>query len=134
MKVCSVSSIGSQPGLVPSSSFRTKFRYGKIRLVVKIERRAGIVTIASGKARLKRRPRAAMRSTFGVCTYDAPYAPTWSGRRLSMISSRTFIGPPAPVSSMEQPAFGSSAAPAAPAAPAWRNRRRFRRIGSRRQR
>src|SRR4051812_37887966 len=30
-----------------------------------------------------------------------------------------------PVSSIEHPAAGSSAAPAAPAAPAWRNRRRL---------
>ena len=69
-----------------------KFRNGKIRLLVKIDRRAGSVTIASGNARLKRRPRAASQSMFGVCTCGDPYAPTWSGLRLSMISSRTFVG------------------------------------------
>ena len=37
-----------------------------------------------------------------------------------------------PVSSIEQPAAGSRAAPAAPAAPAWRNRRRLTRMRARR--
>ena len=72
MNVCSTSSIGSQPGLVPSSRFGFQLRYGKIRLQVKIERRAGIVTIASGKARLKRRPRSAIASMFGVFTSGEP--------------------------------------------------------------
>ena len=66
MNVFSSPSIGSQPGLVPSSGLGTQLRYGKIRRAVKIERRAGIVTIASGNARLKRRPRAASASTLGV--------------------------------------------------------------------
>ena len=66
MKVRSVSSIGSQPGLTPSSLLGTKSRNGKMRCVVKIDRRAGIVTIASGKARLKRRPRAQRASMLGV--------------------------------------------------------------------
>jgi hypothetical protein len=66
VKVCSTSSIGSQPGLVPSSGFGFQWRNGKIRLVVKIERRAGIVTIASGKARVKRSPRAISASMCGV--------------------------------------------------------------------
>ena len=76
MNVCSTSSIGSHPGLVPSSRFGFQLRNGKIRLLVKIERRAGIVTIASGKARLKRTPRAARASMLGVLTCGDPYAPT----------------------------------------------------------
>ncbi len=39
-----------------------------MRREVKIERRAGMVTIASGKARSKRRPRPHSSSTFGVLT------------------------------------------------------------------
>ena len=72
MNVCSTSSIGSQPGLVPSSRFGLKLRYGKIRLQVKIERRAGIVTIASGKARLKRTPRFTIASMWGVLISGDP--------------------------------------------------------------
>jgi hypothetical protein len=41
-------------------------------LQVKIERRAGIVTIASGKARLKRTPRLTIASMFGVFTSGEP--------------------------------------------------------------
>ncbi len=70
--VRSGSLIGSQPGLMPSSLFGTKLRKGKILRLVKIERRAGRVTIASGKARLKRRPRAASESMLGVCTWGEP--------------------------------------------------------------
>ena len=66
MNVCSRSVIGSQPGLRPSSRLGFQSRNGKIRLVVKIDRRAGIVTIASGNARLKRMPRAIRASRFGV--------------------------------------------------------------------
>ncbi len=65
-------SIGSQPGLVPSSGLGTKLRNGKMRRQVKIERRAGIVTIASGNARLKRSPRAARASTLGVWIWGEP--------------------------------------------------------------
>ena len=64
--------MGSQPGLWPSSGLGTKLRKGKIRRQVKIERRAGIVTMASGKARFSRRPRVASASTFGVLTWGDP--------------------------------------------------------------
>ena len=43
-----------------------------MRLLLKIERRAGTVTIASGNARVKRVPRAASASMFGVCTWGEP--------------------------------------------------------------
>ena len=95
---------------------------------MKIERRAGSVTIASGNARLKRMPRAASQSMFGVCTCGDPYAPTWSGLRLSMISSRTFVGSVEPSPGRSQPAAVSAAAPAAPAAPALMKPRRLRRM------
>jgi hypothetical protein len=49
-----------------------KLRYGKIRWPVKIDRRAGTVTIASGKARLKRSPRAISESKFGVRARGEP--------------------------------------------------------------
>jgi hypothetical protein len=122
--------ISSQPGLTPSSGFGTKFRNGKMRLLVKIERRAGSVTIASGKARLKRIPSAASESMCGVWIFGEPYAPTWSGRRLSMISRRTFVGSSASAVGTSQPAFARTAAPAAPAAPAWRNLRLLRGISA----
>ncbi len=76
MKVFCGSSIGSQPGLVPISGFGFQLRNGKIRRLPKIERRAGTVTIASGKAREKRRPRFASASMFGVWICGEPYAPT----------------------------------------------------------
>ena len=47
------SSIGSQPGLVPITGFGFQLRNGKMRRLPKIERRAGTVTIASGKARVE---------------------------------------------------------------------------------
>src|SRR6185436_18958522 len=101
----------------------------------KIERRAGTVTIASGKARLKRSPRLARASMFGVCIWGEPYAPTWSGRRLSMIRTRTLRSPElAEASSSElHPTAGRIAAPAAPAAPACSSRRRLRRLSTRRE-
>ena len=71
---------------------------------------------------------------FGVRICGEPYAPTWSGRRLSMIRTRTFSwpsSPPPPSSSELQPAAGRMAAPAAPAAPACNNRRRLRRASTR---
>jgi hypothetical protein len=72
VNVRSTSSIGSQPGLVPSSRFGFQLRYGKMRLQLNIERRAGIVTIASGKARSKRTPRSTIASMFGVFTSGEP--------------------------------------------------------------
>jgi hypothetical protein len=66
------SSIGSQPGLVPITGFGFQFRNGKIRRLPKIERRAGTVTIASGKARVKRMPRGASASMFGVWICGEP--------------------------------------------------------------
>ena len=73
MKVrCSGSSIASHPGLLPSRGSGTKLRKGKIRRLVKIERRAGSVTIASGNARLNRSPRAASEFTAGVWIWGDP--------------------------------------------------------------
>ena len=66
------SSIGAHPGLTPSSGFGTKLRNGKMRRLVKIERRAGSVTIASGNARLKRMPSAASESMLGVWICGEP--------------------------------------------------------------
>ncbi len=59
------SSIGSQPGLVPISLFGVQSLYGKIRRLPKIERRAGTVTMASGKARVKRTPAVCERVDVG---------------------------------------------------------------------
>ena len=67
-----MSVIADQPGLGPRSGSGFQWRKGKIRLLVKMDRRAGIVTIASGNARLKRRPRAASESMFGVFTCGDP--------------------------------------------------------------
>ena len=72
MKVFCGSSMGSHPGLVPITGFGFQFRNGKMRRLPKIERRAGTVTIASGNARLKRRPRLARASTLGVWICGAP--------------------------------------------------------------
>ncbi len=55
----------------------------------------------------------------------------WSGRRLSMIRSRTFVCSVEASPGTSQPVPERSVAPAAPAAPAWRKPRRLRRMRSR---
>ena len=54
---------------------------------------AGSVVGAAATARSKSTPSLASRSRVGVRAAEAPYAPTWSARVVSSVTSNTFGGP-----------------------------------------